>query len=263
MKHCPQCRQIYDDDGIFCVADGATLFDGAGGRVIVSLDESPGVEEIPTQYVPVPRPPMAPAADSPNLLYGVIGALIAVILMGGGYLFLFERGENSGEITQTLNIAATPDLAAGNMLNFGANSNSNSRRPVNAPQTAVDAINANTPRPWANAKANNTNRVPSGGTLEWRFNQRFAGTLDNDGIEMQLTRNGSSLSGMVHPHGRYAEIYVDGYIENDGSFAMNEKSDIGVVTGVYRGRLGPDGTINGVWSKPDGDKTRRMFLRRR
>lgn len=79
---------------------------------------------------------------------------------------------------------------------------------------------------------------------------------------MDLERSGRVLSGEVKPGGRSADIFVEGYVNDDGTFQMDEKSDIGVVTGVYYGKLNSDGTITGTWSKPGGDKTRSLFLRR-
>ena len=96
-----------------------------------------------------------------------------------------------------------------------------------------------------------------------QFSATYVGNIGDNGVEMDLRRNGTTLSGTVRPYGNSADIYVNGYIDDDGSFSMDETSDIGVVTGVYRGWLRSDGTINGSWSKPGGDRSRSISLRRR
>ena len=107
------------------------------------------------------------------------------------------------------------------------------------------------------------NRPPQGGRLSRQFSHTFAGTVGDNGVEMTLHRSGSTLSGKVRPYDSYADIYVNGYIGDDGQFSMDETSDMGVVTGVYQGRMNADGTLNATWSKPGGDRTRSISLRRK
>lgn len=267
MKHCPKCRQTYDDDGDFCVVDGALLASDEG-RVFVLQDEDPTGGEIPTQFVAVPHSnvPGSRAADGQKWLYAVIGGLAAIILIGGGYLLATQvREQGTATSNNAARVSPTTDLAAGNVNNVGANSNARYTRigdgqrgdlGVNTP------VNSNVHSyrpPESNMPANRGRRE---GPLERRFTRTYSGTIDNDSVAMDLVRDGSSLSGKVRPRGRNADIYVEGYIENDGSFGMEEKSDIGLTTGVYRGQISRDGTLTGVWSKPDGGKTRSMFLRR-
>lgn len=263
MKICPKCNRTYDGDNVFCVEDGTTLIaDASQSRVVVSWDDPPSGDEIPTQYVSIPQQPhvQQPAADGSRWLYALVGGLCAVIIVGGAYLIIngsrenkpeFARVENSlGPSTNNSNGASNYDPG-----NLGAN------KPFN-PMNSAANLNARSgpTAPGGNTMpAINANYNP--GKLERNFSRTFYGTVDDDGIEMDLRRNGSRLSGKVRPQNRSADISVEGYIENDGSFTMEEKSDIGLVTGLYRGRIQPDNTINGTWSKPDGDKTRPLSLR--
>jgi hypothetical protein len=274
MKHCPQCQQFYEDDGEFCVSDGSLLVlvgSPSQSRVVVSWDDGPPGGEVPTQYVSIPQQPThAPPASSsnpPNWLYGLIGGLVAVILMGAVYLVFIAPHERDSEKARAENSTTPANSSVSNAMNGtinnpGANQNSFlSSSTTPAKNTAANAI-PNAARPAANAANAAANSVYSNPVAEKHFRRTFAGTVDNDGIEMYLERNGSSLTGKVNPNNHNAVIYVEGYIQNDGSFQMDEKSDIGVVTGVYRGRFNGDGTVNGTWSKPGGEKTRPMFLRR-
>ena len=264
----PQCNQTFDDATDFCVDDGTRLVTTGNqnqSRVVVSWDDQSSIGEIPTQYVSIPQQPATPQTtpSNPNWLYAVIGGLVAVVIMGGAYLLLVGSREKDIEKTRLENSAPTTNAASSNVVNgmlnnIGANRNgfATNSASANAPANVL----ANSPFMPANAPAANANRGNS--PVEKRFRRTFYGTVDNDGIEMYLERNGSSLTGKVHPNHRNAVIYVEGYVENDGSFQMDEKSDIGVVTGVYRGRFNSDGTVNGTWSKPGGEKARPLFLRR-
>lgn len=259
MKHCPLCQSVYPVDDVFCPNDGSALVEQepqGQSRVVVSWDDKP---EIPTQYVSIPQqtPSPIPPPNNPGWLYALVGVLIAVIVMGMGFFVFVGSRNDDGEMVN-VNRSNTVTSAYNGVPYTGMQGAAN--RMANAANAARTPANAMAMAPPANAPASNIARP--GAPIERRFSSTFAGTVDNDGIEMYLTRNGSQLSGTVRPYGRRADIYVEGYIENDGSFAMDEKSDIGVVTGVYRGRFNSDGTVNGVWSKPSGDKTRPLFLRR-
>jgi hypothetical protein len=269
MRKCPQCGQRYGDDSIFCVSDGASLADSESNhRVVVSLDD-PKSNEVPTQYVPAVQHAQ-PVTNNSGILYVTIGALIAIIAIGGSYILL--RGPEEivsapTAITNSGNAASpTPDLNTNGLFTGGVSNSTPAPTDRIASNTAVaNAFNAaaaaanaaaESAAAWANRVADNSAARPSR-----RFRRTYAGTVDDDSIEMFLEKNGSSLTGRVAPGGRQAEIYLEGYVRDDGTFEMDEKSDIGVVTGVYRGRLNGNSTITGTWSKPDGAKTRSMYLR--
>ena len=250
MKRCPRCNQTFDDATDFCVDDGTPL---VAYNSFVSAD-------VPTQFVGIPNSPQQQVpVESSKLLYGVIGGLIAIILSMGAYFLLIATSSDSNKAANSNSDQAnrsSANIPDGN--NIGANSLNNFRpTPVtNIASTMANAANTatNTAMPVAN--------VQRGPALSRRFNSTFEGNVGDNGVEMDLQRNGSSLNGRVRPYDNSAEIYVEGSISDDGSFAMDEKSDIGVVTGAYRGRFNADGTVTGTWSKPDGEKTRTIFLRR-
>lgn len=262
MKYCPQCQSVFDDDNTFCVSDGTTLIMQAAAdpsRFVVSV--TPHVsDEVPTQYVPIkPLPTVAaPVQPSNNgLLYAVIGCLVTIIVIGVGVLLYVAVGGKDGEAAAN-NSNGTPSQSnSGNNVGSSDLTRVRNTEPANAPANLP--VNPMPMQPAANAPAANAVKLP---TLEKRFNRTYSGTMDNSGVEMDLNKNGSSLSGKVRPYGRYADIYVDGSVDNDGSFYMDEKSDIGVVTGTYRGRMYPDGSMTGTWSKPDGSKPKPINLRR-
>jgi len=131
--------------------------------------------------------------------------------------------------------------------------------PVNKPQKMVNVPNK--PQKMDNTFPGESNTRKSDTSLTRNFTRTYSGTADNDGISMQLRRSGSSLSGKVFSRRSVTDISVSGSISDDGYFEMNEHSDIGEQTGIYSGRISDDGTMSGTWTKPDGSKSRRFFLR--
>lgn len=253
MKQCPACHTVFPPDDVFCPNDGATLTVHSAadaGRVVISWDDEPRYE-VPTQVVQTPR--SSTGNGTPAWMYALTGALAAIVLMGGAILF-YQMSRDQPVEQQRTTVANTPSNAASPVT---SNSAQNS---TNAAQTAANAM-ANAANTAANAPLPPRNAPPRPSARQ--FSETYVGKVGDNGVEMDLRRSGTTLSGTVRPYGSSADIYVNGHIDDDGGFSMNETSDIGVVTGVYRGWLHSDGTINGSWSKPGGDRSRSISLRRR
>lgn len=94
MKQCPQCRQSYSDDNLFCHDDGSSL------EFVQTAKDQPFSGDIPTVVMsnyptstssqPVPRPSQS------NWTYPVIGVLAGLVVISG-FLALFKL--NPGEKT--------------------------------------------------------------------------------------------------------------------------------------------------------------------
>jgi hypothetical protein len=260
MKKCPNCSQIYPVAENFCADDGAVLiFERDLDYIPVGQNFS---GEVPTQVVSRPSPLVTPNViiapnappDNSKLLYAVIVGLVAVILaMGAGFLMWREpsQPERAANSQKSASNQKSEDEAKSNQSNKSEKSfaPANVAKPISKPADNKPADNR---APDNKAPASISSR---------RFQRNYQGTVDNDGIAMYLTRNGSSLNGKVYSRNSSTEITVEGYIDEDGYFEMEEMSDIGVVTGIYRGHLESDNTINGTWSKPNGDKSRPLYLR--
>ncbi|MBK8813692.1 MAG: hypothetical protein IPN69_23585 [Acidobacteria bacterium] len=252
MRTCPKCGQVFYDDNDFCVDDGMPLvaaFDVSQSRMVVPLESVPS-REVPTQFA-LPVQPHAPPAANNSLLYAVIGMLAVIIVGMGAYFYGSKSGEH--ETVRQTQIESSP---AADVSPPAANAASPTVKPAaNNPSTYAMNVAAADNRP-----AMNTAPLPSGFRLTRNFNQTFGGTADNDSITMRLQRSGSSLGGRVFSRRSSTEITVSGSIGNDGWFEMNEYSDINVVTGVYSGRIGQDGSMSGTWTRPDGSKPRSFYL---
>jgi hypothetical protein len=252
MNKCPQCNQIYINDDVFCVNDGTTLmpyFDGGKSSPAFSVSI-----EVPTQVVARPPQTIPPkSSDASKWLYLVIGAMSAIIL-GMGVVFFLSLNPKEKE---TANIA-NPTEETSKYENVSS-SNKNTPKITNEPTAPKPEKTQKTN--IANTITNESNTKSADSFLSKNFNRTYEGTVNYDEIEMRIRRSGSSLNGKVIPKYRSADISVNGSVSDDGSFEMHEYSDIGVVTGVYRGQINGDGTMDGTWSKPDGSKPRPFFLR--
>lgn len=233
MKQCPKCQNFYPDQDDFCPEDGNVLAASgdAGNRVVVSWDERPA-EPAPTQFIPpqqVSHSIPQQGGGNNGILYALIGALVAVVIIGG--IYILNSGSSNEAKWSNSSAASTP-----------APNQNQAAKPANA---AVPA----------NKNVSVANSSSSSKSLERTFRSTFDGTLDGHSIQMELERDGRSLEGKVSPTRRNAaDIYLDGTIEDDGTFVLDEKSDTGVVTGIYRGRLDADGSMSGTWTKPNGDR---------
>lgn len=267
MKRCPNCNQFFEDDNVFCFNDGTPLIpiaDANPNRVVISWADKPPVTEMPPQFVmPAPPPANAPRNDNSKFLYTILGALAAgVIFIGAGFFFLRPASDkNTVEASKKSSPDSASSLGSSTSNTDETPSNSSKKDEKIAPKPIFNA-GSNAP---TNAPAMNTmpaaNTPSSGFRLTRNFNRTFSGTAGDDGISMRLQRSGSSLSGRVFSRRSVTEISVSGNIYDDGSFEMNEYSDIGAVTGVYQGRIYSDGTMSGTWTRPDGSKSRYFSLR--
>lgn len=256
MKFCPVCNSEYPADDDFCPVDGSQLAlkqAGDPGRVVVSWDANPP-DEVPTRYVPVPpQPGQAQAApDNSKWLYALVGGLTAIVLMGGLYIFMTGQREKPPE--------GNGFQSSSSAVNTPGNKNTGDNRV----QTSVDiGAVTNADVTTSNKPAPNTNTGPPS-PLQRKFERSYAGDLYTNYIEMNLRRDSGSLSGeVVFSNGKRTYLRLDGNIENDGTFKMNELSDTGALTGIYRGKFNSDGSmVTGTWTDK-WDETPRSFSLRR
>src|SRR5689334_17476521 len=102
MKICPTCGRSFPAEDVYCPDDGAALsgYLPREDRVVVSL-EQPG-PEIETQWVR--RPTMAPPGptdahtrSASGLMYGLVGGLVAVVLLLAIYILVTRRAEQPAD----------------------------------------------------------------------------------------------------------------------------------------------------------------------
>jgi len=273
MKKCPNCQQLFNSDEIFCVADGAPLAfvqQSEPSRFYVSLEEPPPIAQPPLFKPPLPAAATVAADSSKPVYYLAVGGMLAIIMaMTAGFFALRRTGEKETAqfLNQTGNTAIASPTAATNQT-ADTPSNLSLKTAKREPKANTGAGNypagnsytASNSYPAGNSYSS-VNSASGGFRLTRNFVRTFSGAADNDSVSMRLERSGTSLTGRVFSRRSATEITVSGSIDSSGYFQMSEYSDVGVMTGSYGGRINPDGTMTGTWTKPDGTKPRSFFMR--
>lgn len=89
------------------------------------------------------------------------------------------------------------------------------------------------------------------------FNRHYEGKIGGQSFSMSLECDGRSLTGTV------STVKTDvliGTIDDDGNFKLDSFGDGNNPTGVYRGRIYPNGSIRGTWTNSQGGQGTSFFL---
>ncbi len=124
MKNCPQCRQNYSDDTMFCLSDGTPLI----------FANDPPEEVTIVRTLPFILPNIQPQGQpirqgvSPVFAYLSIGLLLFLLLGGGIFLLIFALNKistpNNQNSNPNFNLNSTPANDEPNKLNQQANKQS-------------------------------------------------------------------------------------------------------------------------------------------
>jgi hypothetical protein len=100
-----------------------------------------------------------------------------------------------------------------------------------------------------NSNNANTSLKEKDTTLRTTFTRRYSGDAAGKTLTMELTRNGGSLNGSATT---LVKDQLSGNIDDDGSFSLNAYES--GHKGNWTGRIHPDGSITGNWTKVGGSK---------
>jgi hypothetical protein len=102
--------------------------------------------------------------------------------------------------------------------------------------------------------ANKALNAPIQSTKNIAFTKKFSGYVNNAYVEVEIHRDGNSVTGTIDQSGR--QIQIDGTIDDDNNFKLDELDDYGEKTGIYRGKFNSQNEMEGKWSLPNGAKPR-------
>ncbi len=88
-------------------------------------------------------------------------------------------------------------------------------------------------------------------------NSHYEGKIGGQIFSMVLARDGRSLTGTVTT--AKTEMLI-GTIDDDGNFSLDSFSNSRQQTGVYKGRIFPNGSIRGNWTNAQGRQGTSFFL---
>jgi RNA polymerase subunit RPABC4/transcription elongation factor Spt4 len=105
-----------------------------------------------------------------------------------------------------------------------------------------------------NSALNGTNSSPIKSSKNITFTKRFSGYVNNIYVEVEIHRDGNTVTGTINESGR--QIQIEGTIDDDNNFKLDELDDYGEKTGIYRGKFNSQNEMEGNWSLPNGAKPR-------
>lgn len=93
------------------------------------------------------------------------------------------------------------------------------------------------------------------------FIKTFEGKInDSYDIVLKITSNGGQVTGNYFYNSKGVDIQVDGILDDKGNLTLNEYDSKGNQTGVFNGIISNNSKIEGIWSKPNGDKEMPFLL---
>jgi len=104
---------------------------------------------------------------------------------------------------------------------------------------------------------------PSGGAATLKFTRNFAGTVGPESaIKVQLTANGSELSGTEEYVRVGRTLWLRGALDSLGNFRLREYYPQDQLTGIFDGKFSENyREMTGYFSKPDGSRLQPFELK--
>lgn len=277
MKHCPQCSTAYEDDLMFCLLDGNALLDSDGEQETVLNQRFTMPAKPESGEAPVFCPDCGYENRAKSKFCKKCGMDVtasagpdrqpAQTVFGFGNMGSPDQAadfQRPGE-TVTFRPPTFPDQPA------GGQGNSSSKLVVIAlavvagvllSVVVVVLLMGGSDKPAVNSdtikKVNSNDESKTRSVLPQTFERTYSGTIGGKQMTMVLKRDGSKLTGSVTT--TKADT-LEGTIQDDGQFSADGFEDDTVRTGMYSGRIGDDGTVNGNWTTPEGTKGRALFGR--
>lgn len=255
---CSTCGQSNNSNSKFCKSCGAVVQQDVssqsfapgysvdrpsaqtGRPIVVQIGTQPDqpfgetVAFVPPMFTPPVQPVAAVPSNGKNILIFALAAFSVV--MFAGILFMMIGG-----------VSKTDDDQKTKLNNANSeNSNSSVRTDAFAGANKNSAKKPNSPIPDDAEFENPPKDVPS---LPDSFQHEYQG-YSNRRLTLSLKKNGNSLSGTAATPGDLD--YLDGTIQPDGSFDLAGNNRGFGVTGHWRGRIAPNGSIRGVWTATNG-----------
>ena len=189
---------------------------------------------VPPVFTPPVQPVIAPPSKSKNVLIITLAALSIVLFAGIVYMMSGGAFKTDGNQQTLLNNANSASFNSGSVTNTTAGAGKNTTKISNVPVSDEPA------------PEKTKNDVP---TLPERFDREYRG-YSNRPLTLLLKKDGYSLSGTAKTPGDWDAL--QGTIEPDGTFDLAGNNQGYGITGHWRGRIYPDGSIRGVWTATTG-----------
>lgn len=272
MKTCPQCNTVYDEDYVFCLADGNTLLDRDGEQ-----------ETVPNRKFSMP--PVGGELEM-SVYCGSCGlenTANSKFCKKCGESFEDDDGEPSPQTRY--GGAAVGGQAFGETVTFqspkftppaqpGPTQPQSSNKSFIYVAVGVGAVflfgiifvglmigtspSKSLKKSGDNGTGSNSQVKNQESSLPDTFDRDYEGSVNGKRQTMPLTmhlkRDKSIITGWAETSAATDEL--SGSIEPNGGFQVNGTPAGKPTTGIWKGRIYTDGSITGNWSALDGTKSR-------
>lgn len=271
MKTCPQCRNVYDEDYVFCLTDGNALLDGDGEQ-----------ETVLNQKFSMPRLEIASEANSFCPSCGLGNKANSKFCKKCGTSFVDDPGvlsPQSGFAQFGGGVATDPpynETVAFQSPTFTP-PQTQTERPVSNKNARIVAFIASgvvlviivygLSSLGSGKPAVNTNKIPTPTPddkikLLKSFDRQYQGTISGQkttkSLLMSLKRELGTLTGTATTS---TTDTLSGTIEENGEFRLYARpSGTTYDTGIFSGQIHDDGSITGQWTDLDGRNGRDFRL---
>jgi hypothetical protein len=232
MKQCPQCRNTYSDDNLFCLEDGTAL------EFFQPYESRSFSGDMPTAVIPSSshslEQPTAARQKQPNWLYPVVGILAALVIILG-FLLFYKFNSNERQPENSAVAAAkenanrqTPTPAAPAPAGTPAppsNAAPSNAAPFKTPAPVPVYLPAQSRVRFGKGKisANVTGLVPPGASrslvLACRPGQYLSASVSSPGGCVSFANGSANIEGSTTAGDNF--LYIKNNCGGDGSFNMN------------------------------------------
>jgi hypothetical protein len=122
-----------------------------------------------------------------------------------------------------------------------------------------NSVSAGTPGERSGTSTTGLSRGPNGQpssnfdrSLTTAFDRNYDGTIGNQSFSLSLVRDGDRLTGQAST--TRSTDTLSGTINAGGQFELKGLENGERYTGIYKGAIFGNGTIQGAWTKPDGSR---------
>ncbi len=247
---CPTCGTTTEPDSVFCPNCGQNLKPMPPTPPILPVAIPPPIQtfSVPTAAVATQTKP-ATTSNAKGCL-AALGVLFGSILLCGVLVNIINSNKTATSANSATNY--NNNSISGNTNNSYSTSNAANTYPARNKSNA--AVNRDTNKA---SNAGNTNKS-SNSSLASSFDKSYSGNIGGKSFSLSLTKSGRNLSGSASTGNGNDD--VSGTIEDDGSFNLKGYENGSYFTGIYKGRINSDGSINGTWTNTNGGQGRSFYL---
>ena len=278
MKTCSLCSSVFPDDYLFCLTDGTVLQDSGGEQETVLnrkfWNPSPGA--VSTAEAAAIRCASCGLENHAGSKFckkcGAPFSNVSPVhnAVPGSIFPAFEVNLNPNQTPA----AGGETVAVPLPFPGGAQTSAPAQRDVNPNRNMIFAVSVvglivaaiigmtflsgkGRSDSADQATSNKTSATPTATaaaavSLPKTFERNYQGTIAAQSFAMTLKRDGGELSGTASTR---KTDYLYGSIEESGEFRLEGKEADVRSTGIYKGRIHPDGSITGTWTTLEGAKS--------